>query len=84
MKNSDLDLNGNKKLYETVKSDENVTIDNMDSSCLDELYLLVDDFKNNLREKSREQITFDYNTWTMLKSSIYLSVLSEQLIGVNI
>lgn len=53
MKNSDLDLNGIKKLYETVKSDENVTIDNMDSSCLDELYLLVDDFKNNLREKSR-------------------------------
>ena len=53
MKNSDLDLNGIKKLYETAKSDENVTIDNMDSSCLDELYLLVDDFKNNLREKSR-------------------------------
>ena len=53
MKNRDLDLNGIKKLYETVKSDENVTIDNMDSSCLDELYLLVDDFKNNLREKSR-------------------------------
>ena len=53
MKNSDFDLNGIKKLYENVKSDENVTIDNMESSCLDELCLLVDDFKNDLREKSR-------------------------------
>ena len=36
-----------------MKSDESVMIDNMDSSCLDELHLLVDDFKNDLREKSR-------------------------------
>ena len=36
-----------------MKSDENLTIDNKDSSCLDELYLLVDDFKNDLTEKSR-------------------------------
>ena len=53
IKNIDFDLNGIRKLYEKVKSDQNVTIDNMDSSCLDELYLLVDDFKNYLREKSR-------------------------------
>lgn len=36
-----------------VKSDENVTIDNMDSSCLNKVYLLVDVFKNDLREKSK-------------------------------
>ena len=36
-----------------VKSDENVTIDNMDSSCLNEVYLVVDVFKNDLREKSK-------------------------------
>ena len=36
-----------------VKSDENVTIDNMDSSCLNEVNLVVDVFKNDLREKSR-------------------------------
>ena len=36
-----------------MKSYENVTIDNMDTFCLDELYLLVDDFKNDLMEKSR-------------------------------
>ena len=53
IKNIDFDLNGIRKLYEKVKSDQNVRIDNMDSSCLDELYLLVDDFKNYLREKSR-------------------------------
>ena len=53
MKNSDFDLNGIRKLYEKVKLDETVLIDNMDSSCLDELYLLVDGFKYNLRESSR-------------------------------
>ena len=53
MRNSDFDLNGIRKLYEKVKSNENVTIDNMDSSCLYVLYLLVDDFKYDLREKSR-------------------------------
>ena len=36
-----------------VKSDENVTIDNMDSSCLNKVYLPVDVFKNDLREKSK-------------------------------
>ena len=36
-----------------MKSDENVRINNMDSSCLNEVYLLVDDFQNDLREKSR-------------------------------
>ena len=34
MKNIDFDLNGIRKLNEKVKSDENATIDNMDSSCL--------------------------------------------------
>ena len=34
MKNIDFDLNGFRKLNEKVKSDENTTIDNMDSSCL--------------------------------------------------
>ena len=36
--------NGIRKLYENV---------NMDSSCLHELYLVVGNFKNDLREKSR-------------------------------
>ena len=35
-------------------------------------------------ERNQEQLAWADNTWTMLKSAVYLSVLSEQLIGVNI